>query len=235
MAGHIHNYFYPETALAAVGILESAGAAPALPPATVCCGRPLYDFGYLDEARARLLRIVDMMRDDIEARTPVVFLEPSCLSVFRDELANLLPHDNKAAQLASLCMDLATYLENRPEPPSWRQLGKTALYHGHCHQKALFGTAASKRVLENAGVATQVLDAGCCGMAGSFGFQHVNVSRRIGERVLLPAVRGGCAEPIDRCRGLQLPRADQADGGSPCASFCRRARGGAAAGRYLTK
>jgi Fe-S oxidoreductase len=153
----------------------------------------LYDFGYLDEARDKLLRIINVLQRDIEAETPIVFLEPSCLSVFRDELGNLLPNERRAAGLAALCVDLPTYLAGHPEPPEWRPLKRRALYHGHCHQKALFGTQASERLLDDAGVATTVLDAGCCGMAGSFGFEHFDVSRRIGERVLLPAVRE--AEP----------------------------------------
>jgi Fe-S oxidoreductase len=197
-----NNYFYPETARAAVAVLEAAGAAPVLPNATICCGRPLYDFGYLDEARSRLTRIVDTLQDDIDAETPIVFLEPSCLSVFRDELVNLLPSDSRAARLAALSVDLSAYLEGCGEPPPWRLLGRRALYHGHCHQKALFGTAASERALEHAGVAARVLDAGCCGMAGSFGFEHVDVSRRIGERVLLPAVRAANPDTLIVAEGF---------------------------------
>ena len=188
-----NNHFYPATADAAVAVLEAAGAAPVLPMTTICCGRPLYDFGYLAEVRDRLISIINMMNDEIQAKTPVVFLEPSCLSVFRDELQNLLPNDDRARQLAAQSVDLASYLEQCDERPSWRRLERQALYHGHCHHQALFGTAASERALESAGVQATVLDAGCCGMAGSFGFEHVEVSRRIGERVLLPAVRA--AEP----------------------------------------
>jgi Fe-S oxidoreductase len=197
-----NSHFYPDTARAAVAVLEAVGAAPVLPRTTICCGRPLYDFGYLDEARARLSRIVNDLKHEIDAETPIVFLEPSCLSVFRDELVNLLPSDARAPRLAALSVDLAAYLERCGEPPPWRRLGRRALYHGHCHHKALFGTAASERALEQAGVATKVLDAGCCGMAGSFGFEHVDVSRRIGERVLLPAVRAANPDTLIVAEGF---------------------------------
>jgi Fe-S oxidoreductase len=197
-----NNHFYPETARAAIRVLAAAGAAPVLPDALICCGRPLYDFGYLDEARTRLLRIIKMLENEIKQKTPIVFLEPSCLSVFHDELANLLPRNDEAKRLAAQCVDFATYLTTCDEPPRWRKLDGRALYQGHCHQKALLGTAASERLLADAGVVTRVLDAGCCGMAGSFGFEHVDVSRRIGERALLPAVRAAEADELVVAEGF---------------------------------
>jgi FAD/FMN-containing dehydrogenase/Fe-S oxidoreductase len=189
-----NNYFYTSTAKSAVALLEAAGCTPALPGRLLCCGRPLYDFGMLDAARTRLEQIVAMLRDTARKGVPVVFLEPSCLSVFRDELLDLLPHDHDAARLAGVCTTLGEFLEERHEALDLGTLEGSATYHGHCHQAALFGTQASEQLLKRTGLELRLPDAGCCGMGGTFGFEHVEISRQIGERVLFPAVR---AQPDD--------------------------------------
>jgi FAD/FMN-containing dehydrogenase/Fe-S oxidoreductase len=184
-----NNYFYTDTAKSAVSVLEAAGCAPALPAQLICCGRPLYDFGLLDAARQRLQRIVAMLREPVRSGVPIVFLEPSCLSVFRDELRDLLPHDHDAERLAQLCLGLGEFLEQQHEGLELSTLGGSAMYHGHCHQAALFGTQASESLLQRTGLELHLPDAGCCGMGGTFGFEHVEISQQIGERVLFPAVR----------------------------------------------
>lgn len=186
-----NNYFHPETALAACEVLEAAGHRVMLPPRGLCCGRPLYDFGMLDLARRLLLRTLEALRPEIEAGIPVVCLEPSCIAVFKDEMTNLLPDDPRALRLRDQTFLLDEFIalhapEFRPPP-----LRRRALVHAHCHHKALFGTGAAEAALANAGLAYEVLDSGCCGLAGSFGFEphKYRLSMEIGELVLLPAVR----------------------------------------------
>jgi FAD/FMN-containing dehydrogenase/Fe-S oxidoreductase len=197
-----NNHFYPQTAQAGVAVLEAAGCGVQLPPTPLCCGRPLYDYGRLDEARRRLERIIDVLREPIRQGVPIVFLEPSCLSVFRDEMPNLLPHDEDAKRLYRLCMHLSEYLDRSRGRLELLDLGGRALYQAHCHQKALIGTASSARLLTAAGLDTQTLDAGCCGMAGSFGFEHPEVSRRIADRALLPAVNAAASDTLIVCDGF---------------------------------
>ena len=125
----------------------------------------------------------------IRAGVPVVGLEPSCVAAFRDELPNLFPHDEDAQRLAGQTLLLSEFLERQNyEPP---RLDAPATVHGHCHHKAVLGMDAEIALMQRMGIDVEVLDSGCCGMAGSFGFaaDHYDVSMRVGERVLLPAVR----------------------------------------------
>jgi FAD/FMN-containing dehydrogenase/Fe-S oxidoreductase len=186
------NHFQPEVAQAAVNVLEAAGCQVRLGPGQACCGRPLYDYGMLRTARRYLRRILDDLRDEIRAGTPVVVLEPSCAAVFTDELVNLMPHDEDAKRLARQTFTLAGYLaRHRPDwsPPN---LGGTALVQVHCHQGAEFGYDDEQSLLDKLGLDAEVPDSGCCGMAGSFGYEageKYDVSQACGERVILPAVR----------------------------------------------
>jgi Fe-S oxidoreductase len=193
-----NNYFYPGTAKAAVEVLEAAGCRVSIPPRPLCCGRPLYDFGMLDLAKRQLRQILDALNGDIMAGTPIVGLEPSCVAVFRDELTNLFPHDPAAKRLALQTMTLSEFLHHYR--PNWRppRLDRKAVVHGHCHHKAVMGFSAESAVLEQAASEVEILDSGCCGMAGSFGFkrEHYEVSQRIGELAVLPAVRRASAEEM---------------------------------------
>ena len=182
-----NNYFRPETAAAAERVLAAAGCAVALPEQHVCCGRPYYDFGMLDRARATLERTLQVLGPQLERGLPVVVLEPGCLSVFRDELGELFPRDARAARLASLATSLGEFLLQK----NWQvEIGGQVLMHGHCHQKALWGTAAAATLLQRAGCEVLAPDTGCCGMAGSFGYrpQFYDTSKRIAELALLPAL-----------------------------------------------
>jgi Fe-S oxidoreductase len=183
------NYLQPEVGRAAVEVLEAPGHRVRLPPDGLCCGRPLYDYGMLTLARRRLRQIVDALRPQIAAGTPVVGLEPSCVAVFRDELVNLLPGE-EARRLSAQTVHLSELLErNGWEPP---RLARKAVLHAHCHHKAVMKAHAEEALLARLGLALEVLDAGCCGLAGSFGYergQHYELSMQIGERVLFPAVR----------------------------------------------
>jgi Fe-S oxidoreductase len=191
-ADTFNNYFLPSTAKAAVEVLETAGFRVVVPRANLCCGRPLYDFGMLDRAERLLLEILDQLEPEIEAGIPVVGLEPSCVAVFRDELINLFPHDKRAQALSKQTFLLSEFLEQRLSPDApLPQLPRQALLHGHCHHKSIMKMTAEESLLGRLGVQFQSPAPGCCGMAGSFGFEadKYEVSAAIGELELLPAVR----------------------------------------------
>jgi FAD/FMN-containing dehydrogenase/Fe-S oxidoreductase len=182
-----NNHFRPQTASAAQTLLEAAGCAVELPAKHVCCGRPYYDYGMLDEAKRALEGVLEVLAPQLDAGAPVVVLEPGCLSVFRDELRQLLPDDARAAKLAGQVTSLGEYLGKKGFAP---QTQKRVLVHSHCHQKALWGAKADLDLLAAAGCEVIAPDTGCCGMSGSFGYkpQHVEASRRIAGLALLPAL-----------------------------------------------
>jgi FAD/FMN-containing dehydrogenase/Fe-S oxidoreductase len=194
-ADTFNDYFRPATAHAAVEVLEAAGCQVEVPAGRLCCGRAYYDFGMLDQAKAALGRVLEALAPAIDAGSPVVVLEPGCLSVFRDELRQLLPGDARAAQLALQTMSLAQLLETRGWKPDAARGARRALVHGHCHHKALFGMQSELAQLRATGIEVEAPDTGCCGMAGSFGLKaaHFEASLRIGEQALLPAVRGAAS------------------------------------------
>ncbi len=186
-----NDHLTPGPARAAVRVLEAAGFDIRIPARPLCCGRPLYDAGMLDTARALLREILEALAPDIEAGIPVVGLEPSCVAVFRDELPALFPADPLARRLADQTFGFGEFLARSADLSRLPRVEVRAVVHGHCHEKALVGMGPAERALSALGVACEVLDSGCCGLAGSFGFQreHYEVSMRIGEQVLLPAVR----------------------------------------------
>jgi FAD/FMN-containing dehydrogenase/Fe-S oxidoreductase len=186
-----NNYFQPATAKAAVNVLEAAGYHVILPHANLCCGRPLYDFGVLDRAQTLLLEILDALSPEIEAGIPVIGLEPSCVAVFRDELLNLFPNDQRAQALARQTFLLSEFLENNSGNSPLPRFERKALLHGHCHHKSILKMTAEESLLRRLGIDFQSPAPGCCGMAGSFGFERdkYDVSMAIGELELLPAVR----------------------------------------------
>jgi Fe-S oxidoreductase len=186
-----NNYFLPSTAKAAVNVLESAGFCVLLPKTNLCCGRPLYDFGMLDRAKRLLLQILDSLSPAIEAGIPVIGLEPSCVAVFRDELCNLFPHDHRAQALSRQTFLLSEFIETHAASFTFPRLERKALLHGHCHHKAIMKMTAEESILRRVGVDFLSPAPGCCGMAGSFGFEHdkYDLSMAIGELELLPAVR----------------------------------------------
>jgi Fe-S oxidoreductase/FAD/FMN-containing dehydrogenase len=190
------NFFLPAPGRAAVAVLDAAGFDVVLPDQPLCCGRPLYDFGMLDRARRHWQRILEALREPIRAGTPIVGLEPSCVSAFRDELVGMMPHDEDAMRLSRQVHTLAEFLGNAAWTPP--RLACKAIVHGHCHHKAVLSMDADRALLDRLGLDWQLLDAGCCGLAGSFGFERdkYDVSMAIGERVLLPAVRAAAADTL---------------------------------------
>jgi FAD/FMN-containing dehydrogenase/Fe-S oxidoreductase len=193
-----NNYFHPETSQAALEILEDAGFEVTTSRQHLCCGRPLYDFGMLDEAKKYLTRILQALGPQIDAGLPIVVLEPSCASVFRDELVNLLPSDQRAKKLRAQTFLLSEFLERQAPGYMPDQFARRILVHGHCHHKALMKMTDQTSLLAKMGADVRAPDAGCCGMAGAFGFEKekFKISQAIGERVLLPAVREEPAETL---------------------------------------
>jgi Fe-S oxidoreductase len=186
-----NNNFRPETLNAAVEVLEAAGFCVTIPEVRLCCGRPLYDHGFLDMAQAYLEKILDALREPIARGIPVVVLEPSCCSVFRDEMIDLFPKRDEARKLAELAMTLAEFLEKYAPNFSPPKLERDAIVQGHCHHKAIMRLKADQAQLSKLGLRYEVLESGCCGMAGAFGYEadKYEVSQACGERVLLPRVR----------------------------------------------
>jgi FAD/FMN-containing dehydrogenase/Fe-S oxidoreductase len=189
-ADTFNNFFEPEVAIAAVAVLERAGFEVIVPRADLCCGRPLYDQGMLARAKHRLRQTIDTLAPYVRRGVPIVGLEPSCILTFRDELPGLFPHDDDARALAAGSHTFDEFIARRA--PSIVGAAGNALLHGHCHQKALAGLEGEVEILgRQPGLRLAMLDSGCCGMAGAFGYDaaHYEISRAIGERVLLPAVR----------------------------------------------
>jgi len=186
-----NNYFLPDTAIAAVDVLESAGYRALLPKAGLCCGRPLYDWGMLDRAKQLLLEILDALETEIEQGIPIVVLEPSCAAVFRDELLNLFPKDERARRLSQQTFLLSEFLEKKAKHFQLPKLARKALVHGHCHHKSVMRMTDEEIILRRMGIDFQTPAPGCCGMAGAFGFESgkYELSVAIGELELLPAVR----------------------------------------------
>ena len=188
-----NDNFFPGTLLSAAEVLEGLGYRVEIPQRDVCCGRPLYDFGMLDRAKRLLHHDLRVLRGAIEAGTPVVGLEPSCVSVFRDEMVNLLPHDQDARRLKKQTHFFAEFLTEKAHPQRLPRLTGKAAVHGHCHEKSLMnGMDHERRLLEALGLDVDVLQTGCCGLAGSFGFERgekYEVSQKIGELDVFPKVR----------------------------------------------
>jgi Fe-S oxidoreductase len=217
-ADTFNNYFHPETSRAAYEVLKAAGAHVTVPATRLCCGRPLYDFGMLDRARAYLVRVMDTLGPQIDKRVPVVVLEPSCASVFRDELRNLFPSDARADRLRAQTFLLSEFLAKHTPGFELPKLDRHVLLHGHCHHKALMKMTDEESLLKKMDVKLTTPDSGCCGMAGPFGFEasKYDVSMAIGERVLLPAVRNAPADAVIVADGFSCrEQIEQATGRKP--------------------
>jgi FAD/FMN-containing dehydrogenase/Fe-S oxidoreductase len=203
------NFLSPEVGRAAVRVLESAGLRPLLPPATplrppgtpsprrrpprrraLCCGLTYVSTGQLDRARAVMRHTVEVLGPLLAAGRPLVVLEPSCAAALRTDLPELLPDDPRAARLAASVRTFAQALEELA--PDWRppRLDRPVVGQTHCHQHAVLGDGAERRLRERAGLVGE-LSGGCCGLAGNFGFErgHYEVSVACAEDQLLPAVR----------------------------------------------
>ena len=197
------NYLSPRTGKAAVRVLRAAGLRVVLPPKPVCCGLTWISTGQLDRARRVMRATLDVLGPALDAGLPIVGLEPSCTAALRSDLPELLgPGEPRAARLAASVRTFAQALEEYA--PGWTppRLDVTAVGQTHCHQHAVLGDAAERRLRERAGIAGD-LAAGCCGLAGNFGFEtgvsgasHYDVSVACAEEQLLPAVRSAPADAL---------------------------------------
>ncbi len=184
-----NNHMHVDVGAAAVEAIEAAGWHVVMPHGHVCCGRPLYDYGFLDLAERYLLRTIDALREEIRRGTPVVGIEPSCLAVFKDEAPKLLPHDDDVKRLVELSYHFPDFFHAFDVPVP--RLRGEALLWGHCHHKATGGIGSEKELLVKMGLNVDEVTGGCCGLAGSWGFEqrHYDLSMACGEQALLGHVK----------------------------------------------
>jgi FAD/FMN-containing dehydrogenase/Fe-S oxidoreductase len=208
-----NNYFLPETAQAATEVLEHFGYQVAVPMQHLCCGRPLYDHGFLDRAKQYLETVLEALADEIDAGTPMVVLEPSCCAVFRDELNGLFPQSRLGHRLAENTFTLAEFLEKKVKAYDAPQLRRKAMVQAHCHHKAIMRLYDDEAAMKKMGLDFQMLNAGCCGMAGSFGFERekYDVSQQCGERALFPALRNAEVSTLVMADGFSCREQIQQD------------------------
>jgi FAD/FMN-containing dehydrogenase/Fe-S oxidoreductase len=184
-----NNYLHTAVGVACVEAIEAAGWRVIMPDQHVCCGRPLYDYGFLDSAERYLHRVLDVLRPYVREGIPIVGMEPSCLAVFKDELRKVLPYDDDASRLSRNAYHFGEFFAAFGiEPP---RLDGRAILWGHCHQRATGGVEPDQRLLQQMGLEVQDLQGGCCGLAGSWGFEagKYQISMDCGEQALLPAIR----------------------------------------------
>lgn len=185
------NNFEPDVGKAAVTVLESAGFDVEVPLRSVCCGLTWISTGQLRTAKRVLRRTLTTLSPALRTGTPVVVLEPSCAAVFRSDLPELLYGDEDAHRLAKQTYTLGELLADKA--PDWEppRIDADAVVQQHCHQHAILGYGDDRQLLVEAGVNVDVLDAGCCGLAGNFGFEkgHYDVSVACAEDKLMPALR----------------------------------------------
>ncbi len=186
-----NDHFSPEPLKAALEVLEAAGWRVLVPRRHLPCGRALYDAGMLRLAKRLLCELMMTLGPEIDAGVPIVVLEPSSAAVFRDELPELFPEDKRAQALASQTFLLAEFLVTRCSGWKLPHWPRRAVFHAHCHHKAVMQVKYDEKVMQTMGIEFSAPEPGCCGMAGSFGFKRENyeISMKIGERALLPAVR----------------------------------------------
>ena len=199
-----NNYFRPGTAIAATKVLEALGCQVAIPPRPLCCGRPLYDWGWLGAAQKLWRQTMTTLSGEIRAGTPIIGLEPACVAAFKDELLNLFPEDDLARRLSDQSVffsDFASAQSDRIELPKGRE--DRALVQIHCHHHAVIKPDGERKLLDRIGLSYDVIPSGCCGMAGAFGFsaETYDVAMAVGERVLLPSVRAADPETLILANG----------------------------------
>jgi FAD/FMN-containing dehydrogenase/Fe-S oxidoreductase len=193
-----NNHFTPEPLRAAVEVLEAAGWYVVVPHTRLACGRALFSAGMVSLAKRLLCQVMRVLQEEIRAAIPIVVLEPSSAAVFRDELPALFPQDEVAQKLSQQTFLLAEFLvrfANDWTPPRYE---RRAVFHAHCHHKAVMQVKYDEQLMSAMGITFGAPEPGCCGMAGSFGFEkeHYEISMKIGERALLPAVRQAAPDDL---------------------------------------
>lgn len=200
-ADSFNAYHTPPPLQAAAQFLDATGHRVEVPGPRTCCGRTLLSKGQIPAAQRRALRTVEVLHPYAADGVPIVGLEPSCILTLRDEFLDLLPGEPRAEAVADAVYTFEEYVAERAEDGAfadvaWQNGRGDVLVHGHCHQKALIGTDATERVLSLPGYQVEAVDAGCCGMAGAFGYEaeHVEVSKQMAELRLAPAVRAAAPD-----------------------------------------
>ena len=191
-----NNAFHPGVLKASTAVLEEAGFQVLIPEKPLCCGRPLYDYGFLGLAKKLLERDLDELGDPIARGIPVVGVEPSCIAVFRDELTGLLPAHQQANRLKLQAYLLSEFLIHHAKEYGGKdyvvpQLARKALVQVHCHEHAIMGESDGENLMRQMGLAVELIGGGCCGLAGSFGFEKDKheLSVKIADRVLIPKIQ----------------------------------------------
>ena len=189
------TYYHPEVGKAAVKLLENAGFEVILVERRECCGRPMLSKGMIEPARERAQKNISLLAEFVKNRIPVVGTEPSCILTFRDEYLDLLPDNEDAQILSKNSYMIDEFLSNLSESGrlkiDWKDNGPDVFYHGHCNQRSIIGNNSALNMLSLSGCIAVESEAGCCGMAGSFGYEseHFEVSKIISEDRLLPAIQ----------------------------------------------
>jgi Fe-S oxidoreductase len=203
------TYNYPEIGKAAVRLLEAAGFTVEIVARRACCGRPAISKGLIEDARKLAARNVESLAPYARHDIPIVGTEPSCILTLRDEYPDLLPENSDVEKVAAQSFMIDEFLADLEAKGelglTWRDdVGPRVLFHGHCHQKALIGMKPSMSILRAAGCQPEESGAGCCGMAGSFGYEeeHYEVSRKIGAERLFPKVEEQARETVIAVTGV---------------------------------
>lgn len=211
------TYFHPSVAISAVRVLEDAGFRVAVPTEPVCCGLTWISTGQLAVAEKVLRRTLKVLRPYLEASTPIIGLEPSCTAVFRSDAPELMPSDKDVERLAGQVRTFAEHLVHHA-PDGWRppRLGRRATVQVHCHQHAIMKFDADRELMRRAHLDADILDEGCCGLAGNFGFErgHHEISLAVAEQGVLPAVRGAAPDSLLLADGFSCrTQIEQSDSG----------------------
>ncbi|PRX45893.1 FAD/FMN-containing dehydrogenase [Prauserella shujinwangii] len=223
-----NNHLHTDVGVACVEEIEAAGWRVIMPQRHVCCGRPLYDYGFLDAAQHYLNRVLDELREYVRADVPVVGMEPSCLAVFKDELFRMMPHDDDARRLAKNSYHFPEFFRTFGITPP--KLDGEALLWTHCHQRATGGPDPGDELLEGMGLSVRRVTGGCCGLAGAWGYEDgkYGISMDCGEQALLPAVRDADPSTLVVADGFscstQIEAADTGHQALHTAQVMRRAR-----------
>jgi Fe-S oxidoreductase len=202
------EYNYPRVGIAAVQLLEAAGYEVQIEQRRACCGRPMLSKGLLNDAKKVAARNIELLAPYANAGIPIIGTEPSCILTLRDEYIDLLPGNEDAQAIASHSYMIDEFLAKLEKSDrlgiGWKSDPLPVMFHGHCHQKALIGMTPSMAILKSAGCVATESGAGCCGMAGSFGYEaeHYDVSRKIGEERLFPTIAEQGAETIIAVSGV---------------------------------
>jgi FAD/FMN-containing dehydrogenase/Fe-S oxidoreductase len=193
-----NNFFHVDVASATCEVLEAAGFEVALPSKTLCCGRPLFDYGMLKLAQRLYRQVLNTLRDEIAGGVPIVVPEPSCCASFRDELVEMFPHDHDAMRLSRQTFTLDEFLDTHASKWKLPETARKVLVQSHCHHKSIMGTDGELAVLSRMGIDHDMPATGCCGLAGSWGFEQdkYEISMQCGERVLFPAVREASPDTV---------------------------------------